>query len=113
GPIDPIIKDKKKLLIVPSSSLTALPFNLLVTDKPAAAKTDTLSRYRDAAWLLRRQAIVILPSVASLKALRLFARDDRPRKPMIGFGDPIFNPDIAPAKVSRVSTKSARNLANL
>ncbi len=33
----------------------------------------------------------VLPSVASLKALRMFARKDEAKKPLIGFGDPIFN----------------------
>jgi hypothetical protein len=36
--------------------------------------------------------VSVLPSVASLKALRLFARRDQGIKPMIGFGDPLFNP---------------------
>jgi hypothetical protein len=46
---------------------------------------------RDAAWLLKRQAVSVLPSVASLKALRRFARKDQGTKPMIGFGDPLFD----------------------
>ncbi len=36
GPIDALIKDKRHLLVVPSGSLTSLPFHLLVTEKPAA-----------------------------------------------------------------------------
>ena len=49
--------------------------------------------YRDAAWLLKRHAVSVLPSVASLKALRSFARKDKAREPLIGFGDPVFNAD--------------------
>ena len=37
----------------------------------------------------------MLPSVASLKALRVFARKDQGAKPMVGFGDPVFDPDGA------------------
>ena len=33
----------------------------------------------------------VLPSVASLKALRVFARKEQGAKPLIGFGDPVFN----------------------
>jgi CHAT domain-containing protein len=33
----------------------------------------------------------MLPSVASLKALRGFARKEQGAKPLIGFGDPVFN----------------------
>ena len=46
------------LLVVPSGALTALPFHLLVTEKPAAAIPDNFDGYRDAAWLLKRQAVL-------------------------------------------------------
>ena len=98
GPVEALIKDKPHLLVVPSGALTALPFHLLVMEKPAVAvpafKTpDDLAGYRDAAWLLKRHAITVLPSVASLKALRTLASSVRGAKPMIGFGDPVFDPD--------------------
>jgi CHAT domain-containing protein/Tfp pilus assembly protein PilF len=112
GQIEPLIKDKKQLLVVPSGALTALPFGLLVTDKSAVAKPDKMSGYRDAAWLIRRYAITVLPSVASLKALRVFARKDEARKPMVGFGDPVFNPGAVPAVGSHAAANgsAARNL---
>ncbi len=88
GPVEALVKDKRSLLVVPSGALTALPFHLLVTEKPAAAIPDKLEGYRDAAWLLKRQAVSVLPSVASLKALRGFTRKDQAVKPMTGFGDP-------------------------
>jgi CHAT domain-containing protein len=72
--------------------LTALPFHLLVTEKPTAAIPDKIEGYRDAAWLVKRQAVSILPSVSSLKALRGFTRKNQAIKPMTGFGDPVFNP---------------------
>jgi hypothetical protein len=37
GPVEPLIKDKKHLVIAPSGVFTALPFHLLVTQKPAVA----------------------------------------------------------------------------
>ncbi|WP_407116449.1 CHAT domain-containing tetratricopeptide repeat protein [Bradyrhizobium sp. LMG 9283] len=91
GPVE-ALKDKRNLLVVPSAALTALPFHLLVTETPHAAIPDRLEGYRDAAWLLRRQAVSVLPSVISLKSLRAFARRDQDVKPMTGFGDPVFNP---------------------
>jgi tetratricopeptide (TPR) repeat protein len=39
----------------------------------------------------------LLPSVASLEALRVFAGKGQGTKPMIGFGDPVFAPDQAAA----------------
>ena len=92
GPVEGLVKDKRSLLVAPSGALTALPFHLLVTDKPQAAIPDKIEGYRDAAWLLKRQAVSILPSVSSLKALRGFTRKDQAIKTMTGFGDPVFNP---------------------
>jgi CHAT domain-containing protein len=92
GQVEPLVKDKRSLLVVPSGALTALPFHLLVTERPAAVIPDTFDGYREAAWLLKRQAVSVLPSVASLKTLRVFARKEQGTKPMTGFGDPLFNP---------------------
>jgi CHAT domain-containing protein/Tfp pilus assembly protein PilF len=92
GPMEALVKDKRSLLVVPSGALTALPFHLLVTERPAAAIPEKFDGYRDAAWLLKRQAVSVLPSVASLKSLRAFARRDQGVKPMTGFGDPLFDP---------------------
>ena len=81
-----MIKDKRHLLVVPTGALTALPFHLLVTEKPAVAVPDRkdLRPYREAAWLLKQQAVSVLPSVASLKGLRVFAGHQKAPKPMIG-----------------------------
>jgi CHAT domain-containing protein/Tfp pilus assembly protein PilF len=92
APLEPLVKDKRSLLIAPSGALTALPFHLLVTEKPVQAIPEKFDGYRDAAWLLKRQAVSVLPSVTSLKALRALARRDPGAKPMTGFGDPQFDP---------------------
>jgi CHAT domain-containing protein/Tfp pilus assembly protein PilF len=107
GPVETLAKDKRSLLVVPSGALTALPFHLLVTEKPAAAIPETFDGYRDAAWLLKRQAVSVLPSVGSLKTLRVFARKDQAIKPMTGFGDPLFNPAQEGSRDKRGATKSA------
>lgn len=107
GPVEPLTKDKRSLLVAPSGALTALPFHLLVTDKPHAAIPEKIDGYRDAAWLLKRQAVSVLPSVASLKSLRAFARKDHGVKPMTGFGDPLFNPAQEGSGDKRAATKTA------
>jgi CHAT domain-containing protein len=114
GPVEALIRDKRHLMVVPSGALTALPFHLLVTEQPVVAVPQVnaprdLAAYRDAAWLLKRHAVSVLPSVASLKALRAFAHKDVAGKPMVGFGDPLFDPN-APAANTRVASNSARNL---
>jgi tetratricopeptide (TPR) repeat protein/CHAT domain-containing protein len=94
GPVDALIKDKAKLIVAPTGALTALPFHLLVTEKPdvAVPQLRDIAAYRNAAWLVKRQAVSVLPSVASLKALRALARKGEGAKPMVGFGDPVFDP---------------------
>jgi CHAT domain-containing protein len=110
GSVEAVIKDKPLLLIVPSGPLTALPFNLLVTDKPAIAipqmQIKDMAAYRDAGWLVKRDAVTVLPSVASLKALRLFARKGQSTKPMIGFGDPVFAPQNTATAKSAPRTRA-------
>jgi CHAT domain-containing protein/tetratricopeptide (TPR) repeat protein len=87
GPVEGTIANKPKLLVVPTGALTSLPFHVLVTKKPDP-KIAPDDRYRLAAWLLNDKATTVLPSVASLRALRVFARTSRATKPFIGFGDP-------------------------
>jgi CHAT domain-containing protein/Tfp pilus assembly protein PilF len=115
GPVETLTKDKRSLLIVPSGALTALPFHLLVTEKPQAAIPDRIEGYRNAAWLLRRHAVAVLPSVVSLKSLRAFAHNDQSVKPMTGFGDPLFNPaQEAPSERRAAGTKvAARSIATV
>jgi CHAT domain-containing protein/tetratricopeptide (TPR) repeat protein len=110
APVEALIKDKPHLLVVPSGALTALPFHLLVTLKPAAAvpasrNPKDLAIYRDAAWLLKRHAITVLPSLASLKALRVLGRKDQAGKPLVGFADPVFDPN-EPASAAGQRTAS-------
>jgi tetratricopeptide (TPR) repeat protein len=94
GPVEALIKTKPNLLVVPTGPLTALPFHLLVTEKPAfeMPQPKDIASYRDAAWLIKRQAVTVLPSVTSLRAIRAFARNGQAAKPMVGFGDPVFDP---------------------
>lgn len=110
GPVQGLVKDKPSLLVAPSGALTALPFHLLVTEKPLAAIPDRIEGYRDAAWLLKRQAVSVLPSISSLKVARGFAHRDQATKPMTGFGDPIFNPAEDRAR-RRTASRNVTNLA--
>jgi hypothetical protein len=62
----------------------------LVTEKPALAVPEVstsqdLAAYREAAWLLKRHAVSVLPSVASLNALRALGGKEHAAKPMVGF----------------------------
>jgi tetratricopeptide (TPR) repeat protein/CHAT domain-containing protein len=90
GSAEDVIKDKH-LLIVPSGPLTSLPFNVLVTKPPKVAMARDLADHRGAAWLGTRVSMTVLPSVASLKALRQFTRTSHASKPYLGVGNPLLD----------------------
>jgi tetratricopeptide (TPR) repeat protein len=68
GQVEDLIKGKH-LLIVPSGPLTQIPFHVFVTQQPDPAATN-VEAFRQAAWFAKSNAITVLPSVSSLKALR-------------------------------------------
>lgn len=77
----------KSLVIVPSRSLSALPFHLLVGERPAG----TGDRYRDADWAVRHHAMTMLPSVAALATPEPAASEAGPdRQPYLGFANPLL-----------------------
>ena len=89
GAFKDAIKDKH-LLLVPTGALTSLPFHALVTDKPDAA-LPAGGDYRGVAWLGKRHALAVLPSVSSLKALReQTGKVSAASRPFIGFGNPLL-----------------------
>jgi CHAT domain-containing protein len=94
GPVEEVIKDARHVLVVPAGPLTSLPFHLLVIEKPVTAipQLRDIGSYRDVAWLIKRQAVSVLPALASLKASRQVAHRDPSARPMVGFGDPVFDP---------------------
>jgi len=89
GPARHIIKGKH-LLIVPAGPLLSLPFNVLVSEPATARQAAGLADYRHAAWLGSRQPISMLPSVASLAALRRHAGSSAAPEPFLGYGDPLL-----------------------
>ena len=80
GQVEDLIKGKH-LLIVPSGPLTQIPFHVLVTEQPDPGATGT-EAFRRAAWLAKSNAITVLPSVSSLKALREHAKTSQAAKPL-------------------------------
>ncbi len=84
----------RRLLIVPTGALASLPFHVLVTEPPQAplapGETHSAETYGAAGWLARRHAISVLPSVASLRALRRLAQQSEAKVEFIGFGNPLL-----------------------
>ena len=95
-----------------SGPLSTLPLNVLVTEAPKAGVAGRLADYRSAAWLGTRQAITVLPSVASLKALRHFAKSGRTRKAYLGIGNPLLEgprADLHFAAIMKDRAQAARD----
>jgi tetratricopeptide (TPR) repeat protein len=88
GGFSDLIKDKH-LLVVPSSALTALPLQVLLTEPPATATPD-MAAFASAPWLARKHALTVLPSAAGLKLLRQFAKTSKATQPFLGFGNPLL-----------------------
>jgi CHAT domain-containing protein len=85
SPFADFISSKKRLSVVMNGALTGFPLQLLVTSDPTGKNS------KDVDWLIRKYAITVLPSTASLKILREGMATTIAVKPMIGFGDPIFD----------------------
>jgi tetratricopeptide (TPR) repeat protein/CHAT domain-containing protein len=88
SPFEDLIRDKH-LLVVPHGSLAVLPLQVLLTEPPSPALADS-ERYAKAAWLIARQPVTVLPSVASLKALRRAAGKSAAPNAFVGFGNPLL-----------------------
>jgi CHAT domain-containing protein len=78
------------LIIVPTGPLATLPFGVLVTQESRDAFPEANAGYRDAAWLVRDHAITVLPSIASLAALRAGTNKSTADQPFIAFGNPLL-----------------------
>jgi CHAT domain-containing protein len=91
GPVSKFIDQSPQWLAVAPGPLSSLPLHLLLVDKPVSSpNTTNAEAYREAPWLFRRHAISVLPSVGSLSALRKVNVRNAAVKPLIGFGDPVF-----------------------
>jgi CHAT domain-containing protein len=88
APAEALLEGVRHLMVVPDGALQSLPVGVLVTEAPQEPVTD-IAGYRRVAWLARRYAVTVLPSVGSLRALRQFAGAARAKYPFVGFGDPL------------------------
>ena len=110
GKVDEVILKKSNLLIAPTGLWAALPFHLLVTDPPAPTQGNGQPAYADVQWLIKRQAISVLPSVSSLE---LFGSTNHGNAkaplPLIGFGNPVFGRPEAPIPASKPAAGGTGN----
>ena len=119
-PVEATWKEANSLMIVPHGALATLPPALLPTSPTAVSGPEDASftHYRSVPWLVRSHAVTVLPSVASLVALRKFAPPQLERRPFVGFADPIFSrkrksKGQAPSNAQLASAVSGKALRSL
>lgn len=107
-------KDSDSLMVVAHGPLGYLPFGALPTEQVelGSKRQPLFARYRDVPWLIKERAVASLPSASSLQSLRRLAKAPAGRKPMIGFGDPWFNPEqLKQAQVAAVTMRGAGQMS--
>ncbi|MFS0736872.1 CHAT domain-containing protein [Sphingomonas sp. 1P06PA] len=89
APVARFIGDARTVYVVPGGALGGLPLSVLVGSQPRGDDRDP-AELRRTDWLVRRHALVTLPSIGSLRALRA-APARRATKGFAGFGDPVLS----------------------
>jgi CHAT domain-containing protein len=87
APAEELLDGARLVFVVPNGALQSLPARALVTEAPTKPITG-IEDYRYVPWLVKRYAVTVLPSVRSLKALRVFAGKTAAKRPFVGFGEP-------------------------
>ncbi len=111
APLESVVKDKTQVFVVPMGPLTSFPLSVLVTEEPkggTAGDADPQA-LRDTAWLIKRHALTTLPSISSLKALRVYANKGSGSEPFAGFGDPA----VGAGATEGITIAGARSVASV
>lgn len=93
APAEAVLRGASRVMVVPDDALLSLPFGALVAETSGAPVRDTAG-LAQVAWLARRYAFTVLPSDASLRAIRRYARPPVGREAFAGFGDPLLRGDV-------------------
>lgn len=111
-PTEPAWAQAKSLFVVPHGALGQISLGLLPTAPTTlpATKAEPFAQYRQVPWLIRKVAVVQLPSVSSLATLRSLPDGRADRKAFVGFADPWFSKEQAqearqPTQVAMRGTK--------
>lgn len=80
---------KRHVYVVADGPLSGLPLGLLVT-QPQQAPPLKASDYLAVPWLAMEVATTVLPTIASLRAVRTFEVRAHGPRPFLGIGDPVL-----------------------
>jgi CHAT domain-containing protein len=81
GPVEDIVRDKKRICVVPDGELYSVPFQALVDPKSGS-------------YLIEEHSVYIAPSLSALASMR--ARESQDRPVLLAFGDPYFSRESRP-----------------
>ena len=107
APAEAILAGKTRVFLIQDAPLDSLPLSVLVTSPPEGSDTNP-DDLRRTGWLLRRHALVTLPSVASLRTVRRSGAMPPAPHPFRGYGAPALgHPGAAGASSLRTSGTAA------
>ena len=96
---------------MPHGRLALLPFAVLpVASAPRLIRSAGFEEYRGVEWMIKRIAVVQLPSVAALISLRGMAQATPAAGAFVGFGDPVFARGQGAETPASLRAMSLRNL---
>ncbi len=106
-PLREALKTKRKIVVVPTGPLSSIPFETLLTEPAAAVKGKT--DYAKLPWLVKSHAVLVVPSVGSLQALRSIpARDSADAVPFLGIGNPVHKAAASAPQARETSTRGRK-----
>jgi CHAT domain-containing protein/Tfp pilus assembly protein PilF len=100
-PAEDFLNGVTHIMTVADGPLQSLPLSILITKK-LDSDEPSFEDYRGAAWLAKNHSFTTLPSVSSLRALRLFERGNAAEGAFAGFGDPVLDGGTGGARGSTV-----------
>ncbi|HPE70561.1 MAG TPA: tetratricopeptide repeat protein [Candidatus Competibacter sp.] len=125
-PVEPVLKDAERILVVADGPLYSLPLELLITGYDNAQRAafrearnhatgrpnrpPYLGEYALLPYLAERYAFRYLPSLAALASQRRYPKPPVPvTHPLVAFADPVFSPaehapSATPSDTSAVAT---------
>lgn len=89
APVNEVLRQKRRVYVAAGGSLASLPFSLLVAASPQGSDDDPAA-LRATTWFADQHALVHIPSLQSLAALRRAPPPQRTGASFMGVGDPIL-----------------------
>lgn len=103
APVETVFAGKAKLFVTVTGGLSGLPLGVLITEPPKAGEDGAdPAVLANSAWLADRYAMVALPSVSVLRAVKRKPVEARAGEPFVGYGAPLLGASRAKAAGSRV-----------